>query len=131
MLWDKPDQQSLLENQLILFVSDQPPTTNWQRFLDQYPVQVLFHDDLFSALGAFVMLMPGIVIVDRYSAVGIEALSHIEDVLGTAPQPLLILIELGSTDCTAQHGNVVRVGAPLDTTPDCVMSRAWTTLSRS
>jgi hypothetical protein len=80
--------------------------------------------DLLAALGAFTMLMPGIVIIDRRSEVGNEALLHIEDVLHTIPQPMLVIIELGVPDCMAQHGAVLHLGAPADASPVAVLSQA-------
>lgn len=40
------------------------------------------------------MLLPSIVVIDRNSLRGNEVLSHLEDVLTTLPQPILIVIEV-------------------------------------
>lgn len=123
MQWNKLDKIGLLENRLLLYVSDQLLDKEWQHFATNHNVEMLHHSDLFSALGAFVMLMPGIVVIDRGSVVGNEALSHIEDVLHTTPQPVLIIIELGVPDCVAQYGVVVRLSAASDASPTHIMAR--------
>lgn len=111
------------ENQLLLYVSDQSPDEGWQHVAANFNWQMLHHSDLLSALGAFVMLMPGIVVIDRRSAVGNEATLHIEDVLPTAPQPVLFIIELGVPDCMARYGRVVRLGAASDSSPTDILKR--------
>jgi len=120
---NKLDKIGLPENRLLLYVSDQLPDEEWQHFATDYNLEILHHSDLLSALGAFVMLMPGIVIIDRRSAVGNEAVSHIEDVLHTMPQPVLIIIELGVPDCAARYGPIVRMSAASDASPTHIMAR--------
>lgn len=120
---NKLDKIGLLETRLLLYVSDQTPDEAWQHFATNYKLEMLHHSDLLSALGAFVMLMPGIVVIDQRSAIGNEVVSHIEDVLHTTPQPLLMIIELGVPDCISRYGSVVRLGAAADISPDAVLSR--------
>jgi len=122
MQWNNIDKVKIPENQLLLYISDQLPDEEWQDFATNYNLEMLHHSDLLSALGAFVMLMPGIVVIDQRSAVGNKALSHIEDVLHTTPQPLLMIIELGVSDCISRYGSVVRFGAAADISPDAVLS---------
>ncbi len=69
------------------------------------------------------MLMPAIVVIDRHSQVGNEAVSHIEDVLHATPQLLLIIIELGTPDCVARYGAVVRLGAAANDSPTRILTR--------
>jgi hypothetical protein len=120
---NKLDKIGLPDNRLLLYVSDQSPDEDWQSFATKHNVEMLHHSDLLSALGAFVMLMPGIVVIDRGSAVGNEAMSHIEDVLHTSPQPLLVIIELGVPDCMARYRSVVRLGASSDASPTYILTR--------
>ncbi len=123
MQWDKLNETSLPENQLLLYISDQLPDEEWRQFASSQQLEIMHQSDLLSALGAFVMLMPGIVVIDCRSTVGNEALSHIEDVLPTTPQPMLIVIELGVPDCIAQSGPVVRLGAAADISPEYILGR--------
>lgn len=123
MQWNSLGKVVLPENQLLLYVSDESPNEDWQHFANSYDWEVLQYQDLLSSLGAFIMLMPSIVVIDRRSVVGSEALSHIEDVLSTTPQPMLIVIELGVPDCMAQYGSVVRLGAASDVPPVHILTR--------
>ncbi|NJL56167.1 hypothetical protein HC928_14025 [bacterium] len=123
---NKLDKTELPENRLLLYVSDQSPDEDWHQFAVNHNCEMLYHDELLAALGAFIMLMPGIVVIDRRSAVGNETLSHIEDVLHTIPQPLLILIELGVPDCMARYRSVVRLGASSDASPAYILTRLQT-----
>lgn len=120
---NKLDKIRLPENRLLLYVSDRSPDEDWHQFAVNHKWEILYHDELLAALGAFIMLMPGIVVIDRRSAVGDEALSHIEDVLHRTPQPLLVIIELGVPDCVTRYGSVVRLGAAADISPDAVLLR--------
>ncbi len=124
MKWNELNATSLPENQLLLYISDQLPEGKWQQFAIRQQWEITYQSDLLAALGAFMMLMPGIVIIDRRSEVGNEALLHIEDVLHTIPQPMLVIIELGVPDCMAQHGAVLHLGAPADASPVAVLSQA-------
>lgn len=123
---DSMKETTLLENQLLLYIGDEPPGEDWRRFASDYSCEMIYEGDLLTALGAFVMLMPGIVVIDRRSTVGSEALSHIESVLNNSPQPLLILIELGVPDLVARDGHVVRLGAAFCASPACILSRLHT-----
>lgn len=111
------------QNQLLLYISDETPHKDWLYLASCYNWDVLHQRDLLSALGAFIMLMPGIVVVNRRSVVGSEAMSHIEDVLPTTPQSRLILIELGVRDGMARYGVVVRLGAAANASPVCILAR--------
>jgi hypothetical protein len=124
MLRNTASETALPQNQLVLYVSGQPPTADWQRIAGDYNWELLYHSDMLNALGTFVMLMPGIVVIDRDSAVGAAVLAHIEDVLHTTPQPQLIVIELGVPDCVARFGSVVRLGAAADAAPGPILSQA-------
>ncbi|MFW5709476.1 MAG: hypothetical protein ACOCX5_04570 [Chloroflexota bacterium] len=123
MQWNNMDKVKITENQLLLYVSDQLPDEEWQHFATNYNLEMLHHSDLLSALGAFIMLMPGIVVIDRRSAVGNEAMSHMEDVLHTAPQSVLIIIELGVPDCVARYGSVLRLGAATGVSPTHILAQ--------
>jgi len=123
MQWNNLDEMQVPKKQLLLYVSDQSPEREWQHFADNHNLEMLYHDELLAALGAFIMLMPGIVVIDRHSAVGDEALSHIEDVLHTTPQPLLAIIELGVPDCIARYGAVVRLGSASDISPAAILAQ--------
>lgn len=113
-----------LYNQLLLYIADQPPAPAWDQLAGHYRWDVLHHSELLGALGAFVMLMPGIVIIDRQSAVGGAVLAHLEDVLATMPQPLLIVVELGMPDAVTRYGPVVRIGATSAESAVCLFSQA-------
>jgi hypothetical protein len=63
------------------------------------------------------MLLPSIVLIDHNSPRGNEDLSHLEDVLTTLPQPILIVIEVGVPDCMTQYRSVVRTGGHVTNVP--------------
>lgn len=100
----------LMQNRLLLYISEHPPGCDWLQLAADNNWELLHHADLMGALGAFIMLMPGVVIIDRSGALGNEALSHIEDVLPTQPQAQLLLVEQGLRDFIAWDNAVLRVG---------------------
>jgi hypothetical protein len=120
---NNPDKSGITEDQLLLYVSDQPPDEAWQHVAINYHWQMIHHSDLISVLGAFVMLMPGIVVIDRLGSVGNEALSHIESMLDNLPQPMLIFIELGIPDCTSPREWGMRLGRLAGTSPGTIFSQ--------
>lgn len=106
-----------IKNQLVLFVSDISPSIEWQQFAEANDWEMLYHDDLFSVLGAFVMLMPGVIVVDRTCKLGNEALYHLEDVLVTAPQSPVIIVEIGTADQKYQRDSITHIGVSASALP--------------
>ena len=114
----------MFENRMLLFISDRHPPAVWTNSARRYNWHLLHEAALLRALGAYVMLMPDIIVVDKDSAVGAEALDHIEDVLHTPPQLKQVVIELCDCQCIYRKGEVVRACLPVHTRLEATLEEA-------
>ncbi|MFQ3647020.1 MAG: hypothetical protein SNJ83_12520 [Aggregatilineales bacterium] len=111
-----------LDDKLVLFVSRSVPNEAWQGIAKRHCWEMIACDEMLPALGVFVMLMPDIVILDGCDALGIEVGAHIQDVIDTAPQRLVIIIELGRVANVTRAGNVLRMQVMAHASPAEIMS---------
>lgn len=103
----------MLKNQIVLFVSSEAPAKAWQCLAQEWQWELVHHDCVMDALGAYVMLFPSIIVVDSMRAVGKEVSQHVNSVLVDAPQSPLIVISLTAKNHSVSIQNHVwRIDLP-------------------
>jgi hypothetical protein len=103
----------MLKNQIVLFVSSNVPGESWQHLAQEWQWELIHHDNVMDALGAYALLFPAIIIVDSMSAVGQETCHHISSVLLDASQSPLILVTLTANNKAISVQNQVwRIDLP-------------------
>jgi hypothetical protein len=103
----------MLKKQIVLFVSPNKPADVWQHLAQEWQWELIHHDEMMQALGAYVMLFPSIIVIDSLSTTGQDTLSHLNDVLLDAPQPSLTLITLTEqTRAISVQKHIRRINLP-------------------